>query len=104
MTVGSPSGPTAIKGYGTYSVGADRQIALGPIALTRAACPPASVGDQFAREVGRVLLLDAPLPKDFFDFPDTSAATIREYLDEGARDPNLDTENGSAHGPFFKDP
>ena len=41
--------------------------------------------------------------RNFFDFPDTSAATIREYLGEGARDPNLDTENGSAHGPFFKD-
>ena len=53
MTVGSPSGPTAIKGYGTYSVGADRQIALGPIALTRAACPPGSLEDRFAREVGR---------------------------------------------------
>ena len=41
------------RGHGTYSVGADRQIALGPIALTRAACPPGSLGDRFAREVGR---------------------------------------------------
>jgi hypothetical protein len=47
--------------------------------------------------------LDPPLPKavNFFEFPETSAARIREYLCEGARDPNLDTGNGSAQGPLF---
>jgi hypothetical protein len=29
---------------------------------------------------------------------DTSAAAIREYLDESARDPNLANENGTLNG------
>ena len=31
----------------------DRRIALGPVALTKMACPPGSLSDRFAREVGR---------------------------------------------------
>jgi heat shock protein HslJ len=42
------------RGMTTYSAGADRRIALhGPIALTRAMCPPGSLSDRFATEVTR---------------------------------------------------
>jgi len=41
------------RGSGAYSVEADRRIAFGPIALTRAMCPPGSLSDRFTREVGR---------------------------------------------------
>jgi para-nitrobenzyl esterase len=42
------------RGMTRYSIRADRRIIFGPIALTRAMCPPGSLGDRFAREVGRV--------------------------------------------------
>ena len=41
------------RGAGSYSVSGDRQLALKPIALTRAACLPGSLSDRFAKEVGR---------------------------------------------------
>ena len=41
------------RGTGGYSVGADRRLTFPPIALTRMACPPGSLGDRFVREVGR---------------------------------------------------
>lgn len=41
------------RGMGSYSVGADRRITFQPIALTRMMCPPGSLSDRFAREVGR---------------------------------------------------
>ncbi len=41
------------RGAGAYSTSGDGQIALKPIALTRAACPPGSLSDRFAKEVGR---------------------------------------------------
>jgi len=41
------------RGSASYSVAADRRITLGAMALTRAACPPGSLSDRFAREVGR---------------------------------------------------
>lgn len=41
------------RGTTGYSVGADRHIVFRPIALTRAMCPPGSLSDRFAREVGR---------------------------------------------------
>jgi heat shock protein HslJ len=42
------------RGGGSYTVTRDRRISLGPIALSRVACPPGSLGDRFARDVGRV--------------------------------------------------
>ncbi|HYG86548.1 MAG TPA: META domain-containing protein [Azospirillum sp.] len=42
------------RGAGAYTVDADRRIALGPLAFTRAACPPGSLSDRFVKEVGRV--------------------------------------------------
>jgi heat shock protein HslJ len=42
------------RGGGTYTVSAGRRIMLGPMALTRAACPPGSLSDRFVRDVGRV--------------------------------------------------
>jgi len=41
------------RGMGGYTVSADRRLALKPIALTRAMCPPGSLSDRFAKEVGR---------------------------------------------------
>lgn len=41
------------RGSASYSVTADQRLTFGPIALTRAACPPGSLSDRFAREVGR---------------------------------------------------
>ena len=40
-------------GTSSYTVGADRKLKLGPMAFTRAMCPPGSLSDRFAREVGR---------------------------------------------------
>jgi heat shock protein HslJ len=42
------------RGGGTYTVLNDRRLMLGPIALTRAACPEGSLSDRFARDVGRI--------------------------------------------------
>lgn len=42
------------RGGGPYTVTNDRRISVGPIALTRVGCPPGSLGDRFARDVGRV--------------------------------------------------
>jgi heat shock protein HslJ len=41
------------RGNGAYIIGEDRQLTLGPIALTRAACPPGSLSDRFVRELAR---------------------------------------------------
>jgi heat shock protein HslJ len=41
------------RGTASYSVGADRHIAFHPFTLTRAMCPPGSLSDRFAKEVGR---------------------------------------------------
>jgi para-nitrobenzyl esterase len=41
------------RGMGSYSLSADRHITFPPIALTRMMCPPGSLSDRFAREVGR---------------------------------------------------
>jgi heat shock protein HslJ len=41
------------RGLGHYSVGTDRRLTFKPIALTRAMCPPGSLSDRFATDVGR---------------------------------------------------
>ena len=41
-------------GGGSYTVSAGRRITFGTIALTRAACPPGSLSNRFARDVSRV--------------------------------------------------
>jgi para-nitrobenzyl esterase len=41
------------RGTTSYSASSDRRITFRPIALTRAMCPPGSLSDRFAREVGR---------------------------------------------------
>jgi heat shock protein HslJ len=41
------------RGMGSYSVSPDRRLALKPVALSRAMCPPGSLSDRFAKEVGR---------------------------------------------------
>lgn len=41
------------RGGASYSVTADRRIAIKPIALTRMMCPEGSLSDRFAKEVGR---------------------------------------------------
>jgi len=42
------------RGGGPYTVTRDRRLSFGAIALTRAACAAGSLGDRFARDVGRV--------------------------------------------------
>jgi heat shock protein HslJ len=41
------------RGTSSYSAGSDRRITFRLIALTRAMCPPGSLSDRFAKEVGR---------------------------------------------------
>lgn len=41
------------RGMGSYSVSPERGLTLKPLALSRAACPPGSLSDRFARDVGR---------------------------------------------------
>jgi heat shock protein HslJ len=41
------------RGTSSYTVSADRKIALKPMALTRAMCPPGSLSDRFVKEVSR---------------------------------------------------
>jgi heat shock protein HslJ len=41
------------RGSASYSVSADRRIALGPIVLTRMGCPPGSQDARFVNEFGR---------------------------------------------------
>jgi hypothetical protein len=41
------------------------------------------------------------ISRNFLEISDTSATAILEYLGEGARDPNLDNENGTTRGPFL---
>jgi heat shock protein HslJ len=76
-----PDGRVALRadcnrGNAVYSVGPDRRIALGTIAVTRAACPPGSLSDRFVREIGRVisyLLQDSEL---FLELP-VDSGTLR---------------------------
>ena len=42
------------RGSGSFTVTTGRRLTFGPIALTRAACPPGSLSDRFVRDVGRV--------------------------------------------------
>jgi para-nitrobenzyl esterase len=41
------------RGNGPYSITSDRQIKIGPFALTRAMCPPSSLGDRFVTDISR---------------------------------------------------
>jgi heat shock protein HslJ len=41
------------RGTGGYSMSDDRRLTFKPIALTRAMCPPGSLSDRFAKDVGR---------------------------------------------------
>jgi para-nitrobenzyl esterase len=65
------------RGSSQYTVSAGRRITLGAMALTRAACPPGSLSDRFARDVGRVssyfvrdgaLFLEMPVDSGTFRF------------------------------------
>ena len=78
-----PDGRVALRadcnrGNAAYSVGPHRRLALGIIALTRAACPPGSLADRFVREIGRVtsyVLKDSEL---FLELPaDTGTLRFR---------------------------
>ena len=42
------------RGSGTWRVTGQNQLALGPMAMTRAACPPGSLHDQIVRQWGFV--------------------------------------------------
>jgi para-nitrobenzyl esterase len=42
------------RGAGTYTFGRDRSIKFGPMAVTRAMCPPGSLSDRFVKELSRV--------------------------------------------------
>ncbi len=41
------------RGTGGYAISGDRALTVKPIALTRAMCPPGSLSDRFAKDVGR---------------------------------------------------
>ncbi|MGH9870309.1 MAG: subclass B3 metallo-beta-lactamase [Candidatus Polarisedimenticolia bacterium] len=65
------------RGKGTFTVKPDKHVALGPLALTRMACPPGSLSDRFVRELGRVstwfvkdgeLYLELPVDSGTFRF------------------------------------
>jgi para-nitrobenzyl esterase len=42
------------RGSGTWQVTGQNQLSLGPMAMTRAACPPGSLHDQIVRQLGFV--------------------------------------------------
>ena len=42
------------RGSGMWKTSAGNQLAIGPLALTRAACPPGPLQDRFARDLGFV--------------------------------------------------
>jgi heat shock protein HslJ len=42
------------QGSASYSVSAARHLVLGPLVLTRMACPALSLSDRFAKELARV--------------------------------------------------
>ncbi len=64
------------RGMSTYSVTADRGIAFKPIALTRAMCPPGSLSDRFAKELGRATLYFLKDGDLFLDLP-VDSGTLR---------------------------
>lgn len=41
------------RGSGPYSLGDDRSIAIGPLVLTRMACPPGSLSGRYVRDLER---------------------------------------------------
>jgi heat shock protein HslJ len=41
------------RGSGGYAISGDRALTVKPIALTRAMCPPGSLSNRFAKDVGR---------------------------------------------------
>ena len=41
------------RGTGTYTVSSDRRLMVNPLALTRAMCPPGSMSERFAAQLGR---------------------------------------------------
>lgn len=43
------------RGQGQVTAGQDGTIAFGPFALTRAMCPPGSLSDMFAGDIGRAV-------------------------------------------------
>jgi heat shock protein HslJ len=45
------------RGAGSYSITSDRQIKIGPLALTRAMCPPGSLGDRFVADLSQANFL-----------------------------------------------
>lgn len=64
------------RGSGPYTITPDRRIKMGPLALTRAACPPGSLSDRYVRELERAsiyFLKDGAL---FLDLP-ADSGTLR---------------------------
>ena len=64
------------RGSTSYSVTEDRRLTLRAIALTRMMCPPGSLSDRFARDVGRAasyFLRDGDL---YLDLP-VDSGTLR---------------------------
>ncbi len=41
------------RGSAPYAVTADRRLTFGPLALTKVACPPGSLSNRYARDLGR---------------------------------------------------
>jgi heat shock protein HslJ len=65
------------RGTATYTLSEDRHLAIGPAALTRAMCPPVSLGDRFVAELTRAmsfflregdLFLERPIDSARFNF------------------------------------
>ena len=45
------------RGAAPYTITGERRFTIGPMALTRAMCPPESLSDRFVREVSRATSL-----------------------------------------------
>jgi heat shock protein HslJ len=70
-----PAGRAEIRadcnsGSAPLGVGSNRQLQVGPpIALTRAACPPGSLSDEFVTELGRIRSWSIVDGKLYLSFP-----------------------------------
>jgi para-nitrobenzyl esterase len=64
------------RGGASYAVTPDRRVTLGAMALTRAACPPGSLSDRFAREVGRAASYFLKDDELFLELP-ANSGTLR---------------------------
>lgn len=64
------------RGTGTYFIGANQQLTMNPLALTRASCPEGSMAERFASQMARVVRFDVRDGSMYLELPGDSG-TLR---------------------------